>query len=113
MDIKNYQKTVDKWINTVGVRYFNVMTNTIILAEEVGEFSKIIARTHGEQSFKKPTSKEESFEMIKDEMADIYWVLTCLANQLNIDVEEILVKNLEKKNIRDAKRHIENDKLKF
>lgn len=112
MSFNDYQEEVDKWINSVGVRYFDVLTNTIILSEEVGEFSKIVARLYGEQSFKVTTSDDEAKEMLKDEMADVFWVLTCLANQMNFDIEEILRKNMDKKNRRDQTRHKDNEKLR-
>lgn len=111
MEINRYQEIVDQWIKTVGVRYFDVKTNTLILAEEVGEFAKIVARTYGEQSFKTPTTEEEAREMLTDELADVFWVLTCLANQLDIRLEDALEKNLAKKNIRDKDRHKQNPKL--
>lgn len=108
MTIKEAQETVDQWINTTGVRYFNELTNTAILMEEVGEVARIIARKYGEQSFKK---SDESVDL-GDEMADVLFVLICLANQTGIDLTAALEKNLVKKNIRDADRHKNNDKLK-
>jgi NTP pyrophosphatase (non-canonical NTP hydrolase) len=102
------QKVVDQWIKTVGVRYFNELTNTAILMEEVGELARIMARKYGEQSYKK---SDESHQLA-DEMADVLWVLICLANQTGINLTEAFQKNLEKKNIRDATRHKENEKLK-
>ncbi len=111
MEINKYQEIVDEWIKTVGVRYFDVMTNTLILTEEVGEFAKIVARTYGEQSFKTPTPEEEAKSMMIDELADIFWVLTCLANQMDIKLEDALQKNFAKKNIRDKDRHKQNPKL--
>lgn len=107
MELKELQAVVDKWINTTGVRYFNELTNTAILMEEVGEVARIMARQYGEQSFKK--SDEEV--NLADEMADVLWVLICLANQTGIDLEEAVKKNLEKKSIRDAERHKNNEKL--
>jgi NTP pyrophosphatase (non-canonical NTP hydrolase) len=106
--IAEAQKIVDEWINTVGVRYFNELTNTAILMEEVGELARIMARKYGEQSFKK---SDEGKDMA-DEMADILWVLICLANQTGVDLTEALKNNLEKKNIRDKERHKQNKKLK-
>ena len=108
MTIEEAQKIVDQWINTTGVRYFNELTNTAILMEEVGEVARIMARTYGEQSFKK---SDESHDL-GDELADVLFVLICLANQTGIDLTAALQKNLEKKNIRDADRHKNNEKLK-
>jgi NTP pyrophosphatase (non-canonical NTP hydrolase) len=107
MELKELQVKVDTWITTTGVRYFNELTNLGILMEEVGELSRIIVRTYGEQSFK-DSDKEKN---IADEMADILWVLTALANQCNVDLEKAMEHNLEKKQARDAKRHLENKKL--
>ncbi len=101
------QKRVDDWINTIGVRYFNELTNTAILMEEVGEVARIMARKYGEQSFKK--SDEEV--NLADEMADVLWVLMCLANQTGINLSEAFERNMEKKTKRDANRHKENEKL--
>ncbi|MEM6736295.1 MAG: nucleotide pyrophosphohydrolase [Bacteroidota bacterium] len=108
MTIEEAQKRIDQWINTTGVRYFNELTNMTILTEEVGELARIIARTYGEQSFKESDKQGD----LADEMADILWVLICLANQTGINLTDALSKNLEKKNIRDATRHQENEKLK-
>ena len=108
MTIKNAQQVVDQWINTTGVRYFNELTNTAILMEEVGEVARIMARQYGEQSFKKSDTEVN----LADEMADVMFVLICLANQTGIDLTEALQKNLEKKSIRDADRHKNNEKLK-
>jgi NTP pyrophosphatase (non-canonical NTP hydrolase) len=108
MEIKEAQHLVDSWIKTTGVRYFNELTNTAILMEEVGEVARIMARQYGEQSFKK-SDKEVN---LADEMADVLFVLICLANQTGIDLTDALLKNLEKKNIRDAERHKNNEKLK-
>ncbi len=108
MTITEAQQTVDKWIKTTGVRYFNELTNTAILMEEVGEVARIMSRKYGEQSYKK--SDEEV--NLADEMADVLFVLICLANQTGIDLNEALVENLEKKTIRDADRHKNNEKLK-
>ncbi|HTL81171.1 MAG TPA: nucleotide pyrophosphohydrolase [Bacteroidia bacterium] len=107
MKISEAQKLVDKWIKTHGVRYFNELTNTAILMEEVGEVARIMARKYGEQSFKKSDKKID----LGDEMADVLFVLICLANQTNIDLEKALKKNLEKKTKRDKKRHKGNKKL--
>ncbi len=108
MTIEEAQKTVDQWINTTGVRYFNELTNTAILMEEVGEVARIMARKYGEQSFKK---SDEGVDLA-DEMADVMFVLICLANQTGIDLTEALRKNLDKKTKRDATRHLNNEKLK-
>ncbi|MGV3545574.1 MAG: nucleotide pyrophosphohydrolase [Pedobacter sp.] len=108
MTITEAQETIDRWINTTGIRYFNELTNTAILMEEVGEVARIMARKYGEQSFKK--SDEEV--NLADEMADVLFVLMCLANQTGINLDEALVKNLEKKSIRDAERHQNNEKLR-
>jgi NTP pyrophosphatase (non-canonical NTP hydrolase) len=108
MTITEAQQIIDRWINTTGIRYFNELTNTAILMEEVGEVARIMARQYGEQSFKK--SDEEI--NLADEMADVLFVLMCLANQTGINLEEALAKNLEKKSIRDAERHKNNEKLK-
>src|SRR4051794_20858501 len=108
MTIEEAQKLVDTWINTTGIRYFNELTNTAILMEEVGEVARIMARRYGEQSFKK---SDEAVDL-GDEMADVLFVLICLANQTGIDLTAALHKNMEKKNIRDAERHRNNDKLK-
>src|SRR6478609_3126751 len=101
MTIEDAQKLVDDWIKTTGVRYFNELTNTAILMEEVGEVARIMARQYGEQSFKKSDTEVN----LADEMADVLFVLICLANQTGIDLTEALQKNLEKKRVRDAERH--------
>src|SRR6201746_2281233 len=108
MEISEAQHLVDKWINTTGIRYFNELTNTAILMEEVGEVARIMARKYGEQSFKE-SDKEVN---LADEMADVLFVLICLANQTGIDLTDALEKNMQKKNIRDADRHQNNEKLK-
>lgn len=108
MTIDEAQRVVDKWIRTTGVRYFNELTNMAILTEEVGELARIIARKYGEQSFKESDKDRD----LGDEMADVLWVLICLANQTEVDLTKALEKNLKKKNIRDATRHQENEKLK-
>ena len=108
MTINDAQETVDRWIKTTGIRYFNELTNTAILMEEVGEVARIMARKYGEQSFKK--SDEEV--NLADEMADVMFVLICLANQTGINLTNAWEKNLEKKSIRDADRHKNNEKLK-
>lgn len=105
--INEAQKMVDHWIKTIGVRYFSELTNMVVLTEEVGELARIIARKYGDQSFKK---SDEGYEL-GDEMADIFWVLICLANQTGIDLNEAFIKNMEKKINRDKERHIQNKKL--
>jgi len=107
MTIKDAQELVDKWITTTGVRYFNELTNTAILMEEVGEVARIMSRTYGEQSFKKCDEQVD----LGDEMADVLFVLICLANQTGIDLTAALEKNMDKKSIRDAERHKNNPKL--
>ena len=108
MTIAEAQKLVDDWIKTTGVRYFNELTNTAMLMEEVGEVARIMARQYGEQSFKKSDTEVN----LADEMADVFFVLICLANQTGIDLTDALQKNMDKKNIRDADRHKNNEKLK-
>lgn len=105
--IHEAQEMVDNWIKTYGVRYFSELTNMAILTEEVGELARIMARKYGDQSF-----KEGEKHNLGDEMADILWVLMCLANQTGIDLTEALKKNIEKKTSRDKNRHINNEKLK-
>ncbi len=107
MTIQEAQRLVDQWINTVGVRYFNELTNTAILMEEVGELARLMARTYGEQSF-----KEGETANLADEMADVLWVLICLANQTGVNLEQALQANFDKKNQRDAHRHLDNEKLR-
>jgi NTP pyrophosphatase (non-canonical NTP hydrolase) len=107
MEIKEAQSKVDEWIKTTGVRYFSEMTNLGILMEEVGELSRLMVRTYGEQSFKETDREKE----LADEMADVLWVLICLANQTGVDLTSALEKNFEKKNSRDALRHKQNPKL--
>ena len=106
MTIEEAQKKVDEWIKEYGVRYFNELTNTAILAEEVGEVARIMARRYGEQSFKEGDKSD-----LADEIADVMWVLICIANQTGVDLTEALEKNLDKKTKRDNKRHINNPKL--
>lgn len=107
ISIREAQEKVDQWIRTYGVRYFNELTNMAILTEEVGEVARLIARTYGEQSFKENDKKHD----LGDEMADVLWVLICLANQTGIDLTEAFAKNLQKKTARDKDRHINNSKL--
>lgn len=108
MTIQDAQRQVDQWIKSVGVRYFSELTNMAILTEEVGELARIMARTYGDQSFKKADEKKN----LADEMADVLWVLICLANQTGVDLTDALQKNFEKKTNRDAERHQQNEKLK-
>jgi NTP pyrophosphatase (non-canonical NTP hydrolase) len=108
MTIQEAQQTIDNWIKTTGVRYFNELTNMAMLTEEVGEVARIIARQYGEQSFK-PSDKGK---VLADELADVLFVIICLANQTGVDLTEALQKNLEKKTNRDAERHQQNEKLK-
>jgi NTP pyrophosphatase (non-canonical NTP hydrolase) len=107
MQIKELQEEIDQWIKTIGVRYFNELTNTAILMEEVGEVARIMARRYGEQSEKESDKSKD----LGDEMADVLFVLVCLANQTGIDLTKAVKKNLEKKSIRDANRHKNNPKL--
>ena len=108
MTIQQAQQLVDQWIKTTGVRYFSELTNMVILTEEVGEVARIIARKYGEQSFKESDKGKE----LADELADVLFVLICIANQTGIDLESALKKNIEKKNNRDGERHLMNEKLK-
>ncbi len=107
LSITRAQSMVDDWIKTIGVRYFSELTNMTILTEEVGELARIMARTYGDQSFKESDLKGD----LGDEMADVLWVLLCLANQTGVDLTQAFKKNLEKKTIRDADRHKNNPKL--
>jgi NTP pyrophosphatase (non-canonical NTP hydrolase) len=107
LTIKQAQLDVDIWIKTIGVRYFNELTNMTILTEEVGELARIMARTYGEQSFK----ENEKQANLADEMADVLWVLICLANQTGVDLEQALIQNIKKKTTRDSNRHKANEKL--
>lgn len=111
MTIEEAQKRIDEWIKTYGVRYFNELTNMTILTEEVGELARIMSRKYGEQSFKSDEEKLKSPELLADEMADVLWVLICLANQTGVDLTDALDKNIAKKTKRDATRHLNNDKL--
>lgn len=107
ISIKDAQVQVDEWIRTVGVRYFSELTNLGILMEEVGELSRIMVRQYGEQSYKKTDENKD----LADEMADVLWVLLCLANQTGVDLTTAFAKNMEKKTLRDAERHKSNEKL--
>ena len=106
--IKQYQTLVDEWIQSIGVRYYSELTNTAILMEEVGEVSRLMARIYGDQSFKNPDEAKN----LADELADVLFVLTCIANQTGIDLTEALHKNIDKKTMRDKERHANNPKLK-
>ena len=106
MTLNEAQKRVDQWIKTYGVRYFNEMTNMAILTEEVGELARIMARKYGEQSFKEGENQDPA-----EEMADVLWVLICIANQTGVDLTEALERNIDKKTRRDNKRHINNPKI--
>jgi NTP pyrophosphatase (non-canonical NTP hydrolase) len=108
MTIQNAQTEVDNWIKTYGVRYFSELTNMAILTEEVGEVARIISRQYGDQSFKESDKAKD----LGDEMADVLWVLMCLANQTGVNLEEAFKKNMEKKTQRDSTRHLDNEKLK-
>ncbi len=112
MTIKEAQETVDNWIKTIGVRYFNELTNTAVLMEEVGEMSRLMARIYGEQSFKRKEQEATAKEDLAAEMADVLFVLICLANQTNVDLTAALQKSLDKKTKRDKDRHHGNEKLK-
>lgn len=107
MTISSLQEEIDQWINTIGVRYFSELTNMAILTEEVGELARIIARRYGEQSEKESDKNKD----LGDEMADVLWVLVCLANQTGVNLEEAVKKNIEKKTSRDKDRHKNNPKL--
>jgi NTP pyrophosphatase (non-canonical NTP hydrolase) len=108
MSIQEAQQLVDTWITTTGVRYFSELTNMAILTEEVGEVARLMSRLYGDQSFKESDKGKE----LSDELADVLWVLLCIANQTGVDLTAALQRSFEKKNIRDAERHKENDKLK-
>lgn len=111
MGLKQLQSEVDGWIKQHGVRYFHETTNALILMEEVGELSRYISRKYGEQSFKRPEDELHAMVHISDELADILFVTVCLANQMDVDLEEAMRKNLQKKTERDANRHRQNKKL--
>lgn len=112
MTISEYREKVDSWIKQHGVRYFDEKTNSLLLVEEVGEWSRLVARIYGEQSFKSEQAAHDAQQLLEDEWADVLFVLTCLANQIGIDVEGAITRNFEKKTARDSDRHIKNDKLK-
>jgi NTP pyrophosphatase (non-canonical NTP hydrolase) len=108
MTLQDAQQNIDQWIKTTGVRYFSELTNMAILTEEVGEVARLMSRMYGDQSFKE-SDKEKN---LSDELADVLWVLICIANQTGIDLTQALRRNFEKKNIRDSQRHQQNEKLK-
>ena len=114
MTIADAQQQVDEWIKTIGVKYFSELTNMAILTEETGELARHIARMYGEQSYKKghEPAEDQKLQVLADEMADVLWVLFCLANQTGVDLTAALEKNFEKKTVRDAGRHAGNEKLK-
>ena len=112
LTIKEVQQKVDHWIRTIGIRYYNELTNTAILMEEVGEVARLMSRLYGEQSFKRPEQAATAKSDLADEMADVLFVLVCLANQCDIDLTEAFYKNMEKKTGRDRERHAANEKLK-
>ncbi len=111
MEIKQLQKEVDDWIKTIGVRYFSELTNMAVLTEEIGELARLMARIYGDQSFKTPIPNEVAKDMLADEMADVLWVLICLANQTGVDLTDAMKKNIFKKTKRDIDRHRNNPKL--
>lgn len=111
MNLTNSQKIVDEWIKTHGVRYFDIQTNSLLLVEEVGEFCRLVARIHGEQSFKTPIHNADAQQQLADELVDILFVTICLANQLGINLDTSLQANLMKKTNRDLHRHKQNPKL--
>lgn len=108
MTLEQAQRKVDDWIQTKGVRYFSELTNMAVLTEEVGELARLMSRQYGDQSFKESDKNRE----LGDEIADVLWVLICIANQTGVDLTSAFEKNMEKKNQRDASRHLENEKLK-
>ena len=112
MTLKEAQQKVDEWINTIGIRYYSELTNTAILMEEVGEVARLMARIYGEQSFKTKEQEDSAQEDLAEEMGDVLFVLLCLANQANIDMDEVLQKIMDKRSIRDKDRHANNPKLK-
>lgn len=111
MEISTYQREVDEWIKTIGVRYFSELTNMAILTEEVGEVARLISRMYGEQSFKTQISEDEQKKKLADELADVIWVVTCLANQTGINLSDAVKDNMDKKTQRDSQRHKNNTKL--
>ncbi len=112
MTIQEAQERIDEWITTIGIRYYNELTNTAVLMEEVGEVARLMARLYGEQSFKTEVQATSAKTDLADEMADVLFVLICLANQTGVDLTDALRNNLDKKTKRDAERHARNEKLK-
>lgn len=112
MTLKTAQQTVDNWINTIGIRYYSELTNMAILTEEVGEVARLMSRLYGEQSFKQAADAQQAPNQLADEMADVLFVLICLANQTGIDLSAAFERNLAKKTLRDRDRHANNEKLK-
>lgn len=112
LTLTDAQSIVDNWINTIGIRYYSELTNTAILMEETGEVARLMARLYGEQSFKNPADVDTAPAQLAEEMADVLFVLICLANQTGVDLTEALLQNLDKKRIRDAQRHRDNPKLR-
>lgn len=112
MTLRDLQNDIDQWITTVGVRYFSELTNLAVLMEEVGEFSRLVARKYGEQNFKNPEDNRDIDHNLKEELADIIFVSCCLANQMGIDLTEAMKANIDKKRKRDKTRHLNNPKLK-
>ena len=111
LTINEIKQRVDEWINEYGVRYFDIRTNTLLLMEEMGEFSRLVARIYGEQSFKKNEEPSQNLKALEDEWADIFFVMICIANQTGINIESAIEKNILKKTSRDSNRHLTNDKL--
>ena len=111
LTIRQYQQIVDEWVKTIGVRYYAELTNTALLMEEVGELARLMARLYGEQSFKRPEEAETAVADMADEMADVLFVLVCLANQTGVDLTAVIERNLDKKTTRDKERHANNPKL--
>ena len=111
MTLQQAQSTVDNWIKTIGIRYYNELTNTAVLMEEVGEMSRLMARIYGEQSFKRKEDEATAKDDLADEMADVLFVLICLANQTGVDLTEAFARGMEKRTTRDATRHRDNEKL--
>lgn len=111
MQIKEYQNQVHQWITTIGKNYFDPMTNTTLLMEEVGEFARIMARLYGQQSFKNPEDEANAQQQLQDEICDMLFVITCLANQTGVDLESSILANFQKKSLRDKERHQNNPKI--
>lgn len=112
MTIQEAQHTVDEWVKTIGIRYYSELTNTALLMEEVGEVARLMARIYGDQSFKNPNDAADAPKQLADEMADVLFLVLCLANQTGVDLTDALQKNIDKKTKRDATRHAANEKLR-